>query len=54
LVAIVALGTQAAREPGTVEIIDGKFVVIPYWTEEDLVRPLREPATTGASRPRRG
>jgi len=43
LVAIVASDARKRGEPGTVEIIDGQFVDIPYWTEDDLVRPLREP-----------
>jgi predicted nucleotidyltransferase len=43
IVAIVAGDAPAAREPGTVEIVDGLMIDIPYWTLDDLVRPLVEP-----------
>jgi kanamycin nucleotidyltransferase len=43
VVAIIAPDGPRADEPGTVEIVDGQFVDIPYWTVDDLLRPLREP-----------
>jgi len=43
VVAIIAPDAPRADEPGTVEILEGQFVDIPYWTVGDLLRPLREP-----------
>jgi hypothetical protein len=33
----------ALEDLGTVELLEGQFVDIPYWTVDDLLRPLREP-----------